>query len=483
MNQRMRLITFAILSFVVLSALLAWRKAPTASQAPAAWLKADSCRILGYPYAIPCGEIRVPLVHGQPGLGMRTLRWYRVPARARYPLPDPLIWIADGPGVNMQDRAAAIINTLKRIGNRRDILWLTPRGMPAKGEEACLLPNGPDFTIYLAPPRDSERCKAAWTEWGGVANLSAKARAADLVQLRQTLGLRQVNILAEGAGARVALAWMEREPEALRSMVWDSPPPLAAPRSPTLAKRSAHALAMAFAACAEEVRCATAYPAPASDLSQIRKLLPLTIALAHPQTGIKTSVYLTDDMLANLLARLLRSPARAAALPAALNAAMHGDWQPLFGLAALSWPRSQDTFGWALWLAEACLDESRLANAPKEPVAAWFFAAQQRYLAAACGEIAPLTSTPRHEIDFPVPTLVLTGQANPLGATPPSGVLAVEVPGAGHGVLAHDCAQDVVFRFLHAGRPLELAALDVDCLRQVAYPVPFVARAQQKPLP
>lgn len=476
---RLRLLTFAFGALLLVSPGLAWLKRPP-PESPRTALQAHPCRIPGYAYAIECGELAVPLSYARGAANeRRSLRWYRVPAQARYPLADPLLWIADGPGVHMTDRAAGMIAALRRVRNNRDLIWLEPRGMPSG--PVCV-PSGEASLAQrmepLAQSRIAADCRAAWAAWGGVENLSASTRAADLAMLRRGLGLPAVNLLAEGAGVKVALAWMQLEPQALRSQVWDSPPPLSGHALHIRAERSARALQAAIAACLEDARCRAAYPDPAVDLTRARWLLPADLVLTHPQSGTTESLHFTDAMLASLLDKLLRSPARAAALPAALHAAASGNWQPLFGLAALGWPRQDSIFGWELWLAEACLDGSRLAPPPAGDMPRWFFGAQADSLAMACGSMVPYTVSARQEIALPVPTLVLASETDPLGDLPPAGVLAVNVPGAGHGVLAHDCAQDVLYRFVHAGGRLAPEALQSACLQQVPYPAPLVLPRQ-----
>ncbi len=485
MTPRLRLLAFAVVFLAFLGALLAWLHRP-AGGAAAASPAGGACRVPGYPHEILCGEISVPLAHGKSLAATRTLRWYRVPARARNASPDPLVWIAGGPGVDMRDRAAMMITTLRRIGNRRDLIWLEPRGMPAGDGPACV-PAGPaPMAMRLEPLADASRaeaCRAEWEFWGGAAALSAEARAADLVLLRRALGLRQVNVLAEGAGARVALAWLRQEPQALRSLVWDSPPPLTGPTLAIRGASAAQALRGAFTACAQDARCQRAYPDPAGDFSRTRQRLPAQVVLPHPQSGAVEALHFTDAMLANMLDGLLRSPARASALPAALQASARGDWQPLFGLAALGWARQDAVFGWSLWLAEACLDGSRLSAPPADPLAAWFFAAQAELLNGACSGMTPMTPPAREEVALSVPTLVLASGVDPLGDAPPRAAQAVEVPGAGHGALMHGCAQDVVFRFVNAGGRLAREALDAACLERVAYPAPFVPAGPAGALP
>lgn len=446
---------------------------PASVPAPAAG-NARPCRIAGHPNEIVCGVLQVPLRH-EGGHETRALRWYRIPARARYPVPDPLVWIADGPGVDAVARAPAMAVTLSRILNARDLIWLEARGMPAAA--AACVPPGPGSVVDridpLAHAARAARCRDEWSSWGGAAGLSVRQRAADLELLRRTLGLRQVNVLAEGSGARVAEAWARIAGAAMRAQVWDGPPPGGESPAVTRAEMAAAALESVFRACRAQPACHAAHPDPAADLMRVRAGLPANLEVRHPRTGMPERLELSDRLLATMLDRILRQPARAVALPVALSAAAKGEWQPLLGLAALGWARDDTYFSWGLWLAETCAGQGA-GGAPDRlgAWAAWFYRADALRVRESCGGWKPSVPPAQRDLPLAAPVLVLTGGVDPLSAAPPPEALTLVAPGAGHGVLAQGCARDVVFRFIDGGGR---STLDAGCLERIPYPLPWSA--------
>ncbi len=437
-------------------------------------LSGETCRIPGHAHTLLCGTLAVSLHADARPAETRSLRWYKVPARARYPLADPVVWIADGPGVYPTDRAPAMLGALRRVMNDRDLIWLEPRGLPATPEAGCVPPGYASMAEKIEPLQSSApRCRAAWKAWGGAARLTPAVHAEDLEQLRTRLGLGQVNLLAEGYGARIAEAWAVRYPASIRRMVLDSPAP-ARQALAQRAERTAHALRKVFAACAAHPACAARFPDPAADLARIRQALPARLSLVHPQTGQTERLDMHDRRLALMLERLVRHPARAAALPASLHAAAQGQWGAFVGLAAMGWGAQDGAFAWELWLADACQSGSREVPPRSDPLASWFFSATQQTLGQHCGGLPPASPMALETTRIDVPTLVLEGRFDPLsGDALRDGAMRIAVD-TGHGVLGHNCAQDVVFRFIRGGPRADIQSLEAECLASVPYPAPFV---------
>lgn len=474
MQQKLlRLAGFAVLALAASAVFFAGTRQAD-SQGADDRLSGASCRIPGYAHTLLCGTLTVSLRDGKESAATRTLRWYKIPARARYPLADPVVWIADGPGVYPTDRAPAMLGALRRVMNDRDLIWLEPRGLPATPETGCIPPGYASMTDKIEPLQaGATRCRAAWAAWGGAEGLTASVHAEDLEQLRTGLGLGQVNLLAEGYGARVAEAWAVRYPASIRRMVLDSPAP-ARQALAQRAERTADALRKVFASCTAHAACAVRFPDPAADLARIRKALPVRLTLVHPQTGRGEALDMDDRRLALMLERLVKNPARAAALPAALHAAAQGQWSALLGLAAMGWSAQDGAFAWELWLADACQSRSRRESLPQDRLAAWLFSAAQQTLDQHCGSHPPASPMTLETHRIEVPTLALVGRFDPLsGHALRDGTVQIEVD-TGHGVLGHGCAQDVVFRFIRGGPRADIQSLEAECLASVPYPTPFV---------
>lgn len=431
------------------------------------------CRIGGYPHEIICGEISMPVNAGKPALGSMNIAWRKIEARARYPLSDPLVWIPDGLGVDATDRAPVIINALMRLHNTRDLIWLDIRGSGTSSPLQCAPPGFSGIREKIDRLSDSNvlvSCQQEINSRGGLETFGFEAIAADYEAMRKVLGLKQVNVLAEGVGAAVALAWSRINPGAIRKQIFDSPPPLGVELAHERAARHRDSLMASFDACIKDFVCRAINPSPLTTFHQIKHRLPETITVHHPQTGRAEKLTMNDALFAQMLSGVLRSPVRAAALPSVLSAAAGGNWQPFIGLSSLGWAKPDSRFSTGLWLASQCQEFALSPVNHADSIASWFFAMHQQRLSLICP--ARLPARIRHAAS--VPTLVFSGGVDPLGSTTfpsvPTAVL-IKAPGAGHGVLTHGCAKDVAYRFFNSRHDSPLAPqLDASCLENIPYP-------------
>lgn len=443
---------------------------------------ASACRISGYAHEIECGTLELANENKDFSPAIDGLRWYRIPARTRYGLPDPVIWIS-GFGNDTVERAPVMAATLKRLLNSRDLIWMEPRGTPPAADLACIPAGIKTLQTLLEPLADAavvKRCRDAMRSWAGTAVPPARQHAMDLERLRIALGISRVNVLAEDNGAEVAMEWAVIAPAAIRTVALDSPVLTDVSTPEQRALRMASALRQALASCRQSEACRSAYPDPLADLQHVRAGLPRTVTIPHPQTGESESVRVTDEILAGMVARILRHPPRAGMLPAVLQATADGDWRPLFGLLAATWSGPDQTFHWEPWLAATCSNDQPRGGSPEDEVAAWFQTSERQQYQRLCdGQLAP----PEPKDSPPAgqyPLLVLQGGADPVASEAPSNALVVEAPGGGHGMLAYGCAADIVYRFVQFAAMPAGSELGAACLEQVPYPVPFVERKRSQ---
>lgn len=447
---------------------------------------ARPCRITGYSYEILCGELLVPADPQQPQLGTIKVAWRKIAARARYPRPDPLIWIPDGIGSDASEYAPGLSATLTRVLNTRDLIWLDTRGSGASSPLQCAPPGPASISKRLerfSDARTLAACQQAILAAGGLAAYTPQRMAADHEQLRQRLGLKQVNVLAEGTGVEVAKAWVRIQPHAINKMVWESPLPADDPLA-FQASYSADALAQLLVSCEQNLRCNAAYPNLNSRLEQILRQLPVSLTLPHPQTGHLDNFILDERMLASLLTSILRSTSLSSALPAALEQAANGHWLALLGLSSSLWSRDDTRFNHGLWLARQCQWLTQRQGAPSSVWGQWFHQHKVSSLQAYCADLPFLTTSNGATVDLDgIPTLVLAARYT--DATLADRVMrhVIKVPGVAQHVLSHGCARDVIYRFMAADGMPEKASLEAECLLRIKAPAPGQVSAPLQVLP
>ena len=124
----------------------------------------SECHVSGFRNGVLCGSVKRPLDPDHAERGSLEIHYVVVPALARRKLPDPVFFLAGGPGQSAIDLAPQVMALFGRLNNRRDIVFVDQRGTGRSAPLACKDPE--DET--LAEQADLERqqrlimeCRAA----------------------------------------------------------------------------------------------------------------------------------------------------------------------------------------------------------------------------------------------------------------------------------------------------------------------------------
>jgi pimeloyl-ACP methyl ester carboxylesterase len=280
-----------------------------------------------------CGQLIVPENRSRPNGPTIRLSVAIVAARSGAPEPDPIVWLAGGPG---DDSITEIPMALGGdLNQNRDVIFLSQRGTyTAQPPLACpVVDRFPGETLDL--PYDAAstgRAFAAATRscrrrLSGV-DLSAYdtiESADDLEDLRGAVGIDRWNVYGISYGTDHALTYMNRHPEALRSVGIDGifPPSLAGGVAAwTSAGEGINAV---FRACAAQRRCRQRYGNIGATFRRLVRRFerfPRTVSVRAPGVGGRVRVTISGGMLVQYAA----SPGThlAAKLPADIDALAHG---------------------------------------------------------------------------------------------------------------------------------------------------------------
>ncbi|MFY9512582.1 MAG: alpha/beta hydrolase, partial [Rubrivivax sp.] len=88
----------------------------------------QACRLAGVEHAAWCGSLQRPLDPGQPAGTQVDIHFAVLPAVARNKKPDPVFFLAGGPGQSAMDLAGQVSRLLARFSNRRDVVLVDQRG-------------------------------------------------------------------------------------------------------------------------------------------------------------------------------------------------------------------------------------------------------------------------------------------------------------------------------------------------------------------
>lgn len=170
-----------------------------------------------------CGTLTVPENRTKPDGRKITLGVAIVAAEAAEPKPDPIVWLAGGPGDDAVGEAKMAIGG--GLNRDRDVIFMSQRGTYS-ADPALTCRNVDEFNaratglVSDAPSTEREHVaatKACRDELAATgADLSAYndiESAADYAALRTTLGLEEWNLYGISYGTQLALVTMRLHPE------------------------------------------------------------------------------------------------------------------------------------------------------------------------------------------------------------------------------------------------------------------------------
>jgi pimeloyl-ACP methyl ester carboxylesterase len=490
MRQRLRLIAVAAAVAIAALWLVRNRQAPPVAPAAASRLALTSCQ-LAHPFLatrIParCGSFEVPEDHDQPAGRRLSLRVAVIAAEAGGRAPDPVFFLAGGPGQAATEIYPAVADALARVGRSRDIVLIDQRGTGSSAPLDCNDLSQPDAVDRgeAAELQLVTTCGEKLSRTADLRRYGSEDFVRDLDLVREALGAERINLVGSSYGTRAALVYARRFPGRVRSMVLDGVAPLEMAVGGFFERDAQRSFTLAAARCAADADCHKAFPDPAADLSALVASLekgPRTLSLRDPLSGAPRQVTLDAGTLRRLVLLLSYAPETVSLLPALLAEARRGDAGPLAALGLSAGRDIQATISRPLQFAVLC-GEDEPWFPPEDPAAdkvRYLGRSVRESFSAACRRFphGTLPATFREPVRSTAPTLLLSGEADPV--TPPewAAIAAKGLPnsrqltlaGQGHGTLGRGCMPKVVERFIEAGKA---EGLDATCLDAVR-PQPF----------
>ncbi len=447
------------------------------------------CHLPGMRDAVLCGSLPRPLNPDEPQGKQIELQFAVMPSKAREKHPDPIYFLAGGPGQSAMDVIPAMQGAMSRLNNRRDLVFVDQRGTGKSAPLQCEKETELSLAKSMDPaqlPLRMTACRTALEKlpYGDLRYFSTTIAMQDVDAVRAALGAEQINLIGASYGTRTALEYLRLFPQRVRRMVIDGVAPASMSLTQTMADDANAALQSLFTDCAADADCAKRHPQLAAQWDAIFASLPQTIAVNNPLTGAPERVTVTGPMVASMVRGPLYAPQSAAGLPQAIDEAAQGRWTPLIGLAGMSINRS-GTSAMAMGMHFSVIcgeDPLRTASAA---TAGHFAGIMDASYTAVCAQ------WPRSKIDpafytispSTAPVLMFSGGIDP--ATPPQHAIQVakslgdkvrhvQVPKAGHGILRLGCTSDMVFKFIDNKVEAEALKIDSACLANIPRPTAFV---------
>jgi pimeloyl-ACP methyl ester carboxylesterase len=221
--------------------------------------------------AARCGYLVAPENRSQP-IG-RTIRLAVaiVPPVSPTPAPDPIVYLAGGPGGSAIAAAPGLIDA--GFNRDRELILVDQRGVVGFSKPALACPESARFVarrvglVYDAASTGRRQvaatraCHRRLAEAGiDLAAYNTTENAADFADLRTALEIPEWNVFGVSYGTDLALTVMREHPEGIRSVTLDSvvPPQTVSPGG--FWDNAREGFDNVFAACAAQRRCHERHP-------------------------------------------------------------------------------------------------------------------------------------------------------------------------------------------------------------------------------
>lgn len=446
----------------------------------------ETCRVDGVPSGARCGTLEVFEDRERRSGRKIALRVVVVSAIAAKPEPDPLFFLAGGPGQAATDLLASVAPLFQRVRERRDLVFVDQRGTGASNPLDCELHDADDLAAaFELDSYPLEALRACRERWDADPRLYTTPIAMDdLDDVRAALGYPRVNLYGGSYGTRAALVYLRRHPERVRAIVLDGSAPVAMRLPLPVGDDAERALAKLFSDCAADAACHAAFPRLEDTFRALLDELeaaPRTVRVKHPRTAEDLSLTMTADALASGVRAALYNGELSSLLPLAITRASEGDWSSFVALVGAF---ASDGISIGMFLSVVCAEDApRIRDAERERAleGSRLGRAAIRSMLEACAEwpIGTLPADYAEPVRSDVPVLALSGDLDPV--TPPRwGEEAVRgltrarhvvAPGTGHGVISRGCVPGVLADFLAAADP---AVVDDTCMKALRRPPAFL---------
>lgn len=443
-------------------------------------LALESCRLPRLAVAAQCAKLSVPEHRGKPSGRRIDVHVAVLPANTLSPKADPLLLLAGGPG-QAASTLAPFGARLTELRRTRDVVLVDQRGTGRSSPLRCDAYAEAELekaALETDPVPRAQRCAAELAAAGvDAAQYTTAAFVADLEDVRRALGVTRWNLWGGSYGTRVALDYLRRHPDRVRTVVLDGVAPPDLKVSLDVWTTRERALAALFDRCRASPACARTLPDPDAALDRAIERhagVDRTITFANPATGAIERVPASRDGIVALLQPLLYSPETASLIPSLIARAGAGDLAPLVAATGAFASNIAETMNTPLHYSVTCAEDVPRIRADERASA---YASPRtgslvRAVLAVC-DVWPRGTPPADHaaaVQSATPALILSGGLDPVTSPAYGETVArtlsnhrhIVAPGYGHIVSPHACGPRLISAFVdEAG----FSTLPGDCVK------------------
>ena len=410
-----------------------------------------------------------------------------IPSYDRLPEPDPIFFLAGGPGQAATEMGPFVAMRLAKLRQDRDIVLVDQRGTGKSNALDCVPESDAleDMTMSIEELL-TEQLELIRECLDGLdadpALYTTPIAMDDLNEVRERLGFDAINLFGISYGTRAALVYMRRHAASVRTALLDGVAPLTMVIPRNVAIDANAAFESVLRDCAASSTCARAFPDLEAEFEGLLAALdpPPAFRFTHPRTGERENGVLHRVMVTRIIRGVLYDRSLSSLIPLAVHRAAVGDYQPLITLG-LAFYGEESSMSVGMTASVLCSEDMNLVTSAGD-ADTWFDNEIYRQLQPICefwprgtvpeGYFAPVTSN--------IPVLLTSGKLDPI--TPPAYAIEamatlpnsehIIVPGVGHGAVFDGCVPDIVAEFFETADP---GSLDIACASDLKRP-PFFTR-------
>jgi pimeloyl-ACP methyl ester carboxylesterase len=476
------------------------------SKLPAPRFMPTACPAKPVPTTLPadarCGFLVVPENRARPNGRTIDLTVGIVPAASPHRAPDPVVYLAGGPGGFPLGEAQLLIAA--GFNRDRELILISQRGTvygPPNPAPACPeadrafmhtlglpLDGSQAISLNVTATRDCYRRLVA--AGSGLGAYNTTENAADVADLRVALGIRKWNVFGVSYGTNLAMTLMRQHPQGIRSVTLDSVEPPEVIAANLFAPIARAGFGNLFRACMAQPQCWQRRPGIAQTFTNLVRRLeahPVTTQVKPPAGGSPVRVVLDGGRLVSWLIDESFNTPDYRNVPAMIADLADGDPRPIATeVAARALGSGIGIIGYGLAFGSGCAEwipymKGTILSAgrrafPAYPDSVLRPALHVTYLPQECTawKVPKAPAEQRAATPSRIPALMLSGSFDsvlptswgPLAARTLTNSTVLQFAGIGHFVtVASPCAQQVFASFLTTPR-----APDTACVAKLSPP-------------
>lgn len=403
----------------------------------------------------------------------------------RNPSPDPLFYIAGGPGEASTDSYVTFHIAFSLINQKRDIVLVDQRGTGQSNPLQCALTGNGSGGAGNPEQVKNEviKCRDQLSTKADLRFYTTSIAMDDLDEVRQALGYDRINLYGVSYGTEAALTYMRQYPEHVRSVILDGVAPTNWSLGSDSSINAQRSLDSMFQRCNEEPACKSAYPNLNSEFQSLLLSLqnqPANVTINDPLNGELREVAINADYLANTIFSMSYASETAALIPLLIHSSyIRKDYNLIASQGLTNTEAEQDQINQGMHYSVLCAEDVPFYRPSDSQQSGYLGNSSVTDLLNACA-VWPRGNIPadfKQPVKSDVPVLLISGQDDPV--TPPSnGEMAAQtlsnhlhviVPGQGHMNIFRGCLPRIASDFYENG---SVAKLDTACTQEIL-PVPF----------